>query len=76
MELYICLLKQFIMQITRTSSITGKTHTLDLPVTQEQMDRYTRREGHVQTIFPHLSPAQREFIMTGITDEEWKSMFG
>jgi hypothetical protein len=59
-----------------TSSLTGKSHTMDLPVTQDQISRYERREGLVQQIFPHLSPDQREFLKTGITPEEWKSYFG
>ena len=34
-----------------------------------------RGEGHIQNIFPHLTPGQREFIMTGITDDEWDETF-
>jgi hypothetical protein len=25
---------------------------------------------------PHLTPEQREFIMTGVTSEEWDEMIG
>jgi hypothetical protein len=27
-------------------------------------------------VFPNLTPSQREFVMTGITDEEWEEAFG
>jgi hypothetical protein len=59
------------VNLTKKSSITGREHTMDLPITQEQLDRYERREGLVQQIFPDLSPDLREFVMTGITPEEW-----
>jgi hypothetical protein len=29
----------------------------------------------VQNEFPHLSAGQREFLKTGITDEEWDELF-
>ena len=59
------------MEITKTSNLTGVTRTMDLNVTQEQLDQY--ESGMLaQDVFPHLTPSEREFIMTGITDEEWK----
>ena len=66
------------MLITRRSPLTGQTNTMDLPVTQEQLDEmalpgYQRR--YVQDIFPDLTPAQREFIKTGYTPEDWDAMF-
>lgn len=58
------------MNVTRTSMATGITRTLDLPVTEEQLRRW--EEGELaQRVFPHLSEDAREFIMTGITKEEW-----
>lgn len=60
------------MIITRTSMFTGTTRTLDLPVTESQMQAYL--EGALlQNAFPNLSPGEREFIKTGVTDEEWDS---
>ena len=66
------------MKITRISQLSGIETTLDLDVTPEQMERFdNRRENgeYVQTIFPHLSKEDREFIMTGITAEEWDKIF-
>jgi hypothetical protein len=63
------------MLIQRTSELSGITRTLDLPVTDDQMRQYLSGEGHIQTIFHNLPAHQREFILTGITDEEWKEMF-
>ena len=62
------------MLIKRTSMATGVTRELDIPVTQEQVDG--RMDGAmVQYAFPSLTAGQREFLMTGITDEEWEEIF-
>lgn len=63
------------MLISKTSIFTGKTHTMDLPVTMEQIDRYVKSGAKIQDVFPHLTPGQREFLMTGVTPEEWDAAF-
>ena len=66
------------MKITRISQFSGETNTLDLDVTQEQMERFEMRlrtGEYVQTIFPELLKEEREFILTGITPQEWDSIF-
>lgn len=62
------------MLITRTSSYSGKTRTKDLPVTEAQMNAWQRGE-HIQKALSHLSADEREFILTGITPEEWAEIF-
>ena len=63
------------MLITRKSLISGNTNTMSLPITEEQ---YTAWEQGtlVQVAMPHLSPDEREFVMSGITPEEWAETFG
>ena len=66
------------MLVTRKSMVSDKFHTFDLPVTQEQLDEYFNgdiRGRLIQDIFPDLDPDQREFILTGITPEEWDQTF-
>ena len=63
------------MIITRTSTITGVTHSIDLPVTEEQIMEYNRGTL-LQNAFPNLSAGDREFIKSGVTDSEWKDIFG
>lgn len=62
------------MLVTRTSPMSGP-HTMDLNVTQEQLDRYAKGGELIQHVFPHLTPAEREFIKTGYTQEDWDAMF-
>jgi len=64
------------MELTRRSQLTGKVHTRDLPVDKLTVLAYMNGAGHIQDLFPDLSPAEREFIRTGITPEEWKEHFG
>ena len=63
------------MIVTRKSPFSGKINEMDLPITPEQVELW---QGGVliQNAFPHLTPDQREFIKTGITPEEWDSVFG
>lgn len=62
------------MKITRKSRASGKTHTLDLPITDAQIAKY-HNGALVQDAFPHLTADQREFIISGTTAEEWDNLF-
>ena len=65
----------YTMKITRTSRLTGKTSVMDLKVTQAQLDAWV--DGMlIQDAMPQLPPEHREFLMTGITPDEWDSVFG
>lgn len=63
------------MQITRTSQLSGITRTREIDVTLEQLNAHTNGIM-AQKAFKGLSESDREFIMTGITDEEWDEAFG
>ncbi len=63
------------MQISKVSPLTGKTNTMDIPVTEEQLSRWQRREGLIQNIMPELTAEQREFLMSGYTPEDWATLF-
>ena len=63
------------MIVTRRSSLSGKNHAMDLPISQEQLAAYAAG-GLVQVAFPQLTAAEREFILTGITPSEWAEVFG
>lgn len=58
------------MKITRTSIISGVTFTKEIPVTEEQISNW-RNGTVIQDAMPNLSADDREFIMTGITPDEW-----
>ena len=63
------------MMISKVSAISNKMHTMDIDVTDEQLQDW--REGTaIQDAMPNLTPDEREFIKTGITPKEWEEMFG
>ena len=63
------------MLITRKSLISGNINTMSLPITEEQYNAW-EQGTLVQDAMPHLSPDEREFVMTGITPTEWAETFG
>lgn len=62
------------MKITRISPFSGKETTRDLPVTEEQFQRWHNGEL-IQYAFSNISAGDREFIKTGITEEEWDQLW-
>ena len=61
------------MIVTRRNIFTGQERSLDLDVTQEQLNRWKNGEL-IQKVFPDLSTDEREFLMTGIIGEEWNEL--
>lgn len=62
------------MIIKRESIISGKSSTMDLPVTQIQIDMW--QSGMlIQDCMPHLEMEQREFLISGMTIEEQRRIF-
>ncbi len=63
------------MKITRKSILTGIVRTIELPISEKDLKRYENGDGLIQNIFPNLSKEEREFIMTGVTSDEWDEVF-
>jgi hypothetical protein len=62
------------MKITKTSILSGITRTKEINVNQSQIDKWVAGML-IQNAMPEVSVDDREFIMTGITPEEWDSTF-
>jgi len=62
------------IQVTRTSTLTGRSNTMSLPITQEQLDLYDNSKELIQNVMPDLDNKQREFVKTGITEQEWDKL--
>lgn len=63
------------MKVYRQCRITKQLNAMDIDVTEEQLRLW--EEGMlVQEAMPHLSPDEREFLMTGITPQVWRELFG
>lgn len=62
------------MVIVRKSPFSGVVREMLLDITEGE---YNAWEAGVviQRAMPRLSPSEREFVMTGITDDEWAELF-
>jgi hypothetical protein len=62
------------MKITMQSAMSGNINTLDVAITHEQFSAWI--DGAlIQEAMPHLTASEREFLLTGITSEEWDETF-
>ncbi len=57
-----------------TSIVSGRTTTRDIDVEPEQIQAW-QNGMLIQDAMPELSAPDREFIMSGITQEEWDGIF-
>ena len=63
------------MRIAMKSTLTGNITTRHIPVTHGQIMRW--RDGvSIQKAMPHVDAEDREFLISGITPEEWDKYFG
>jgi len=62
------------MIVQRRSIISGEVNTMNIDCTEEQLNRHKMGEL-VQDVFPNLSVEEREFLISGVTPEEWDATF-
>lgn len=62
------------MLVERRSLLSGIIRTIDLPVTEEEIEAW-ENGAKIQDAMPNLNATQREFIMTGIVQSEWDDAF-
>jgi hypothetical protein len=63
------------MLITRKSAISGINRTIDIPVNPEDYTIFMEGYASIDETMPYLSAEHRDFILSGITSDEWKSAF-
>ena len=66
------------MEIIRQSQLSGAISVMEIDITEEQLARVENRRANqelIQNIVPHLPKDEREFLVTGITPEEWELAF-
>ena len=63
------------MKIRRKSVISGIERTMDIPVNPEDWVQYQMGFVSINDAMPYLTDSDREFIMSGITSDEWEGLF-
>ncbi len=64
------------MLIEKISILTGKKNIMDIEVTKNQYSQWEKSKIPIQKAFPELSIEEREFLISGITPEEWINHIG
>jgi len=64
------------MLVSRVSHYSGERTERELDITEAQIQLYDENKIPIQYVFPNLSPEDREFIKTGMTNSEWDELFG
>lgn len=69
------------MEFVRKSQITGKMSVRDISISHSQYRAWVDAADDdpnrfIQQALPHISAEDREFLMTGITPEEWDEHLG
>jgi hypothetical protein len=62
------------MKITKVSMLSKLERSLELDVTDEEIKAW-KAGMLIQDAMPRLNENEREFIMTGITAEEWEKQY-
>lgn len=67
----------FKTQVEMKSTLTNVVHVRVMDVNPDKLRdwRLGWIEGKIQDVFPELSDDDREFLLTGITREEWDTAF-
>ena len=63
------------MKVIKRSPRTGKMNSMELPITNQELDRWIKRGWLIQNAMPQLSDDQREFLLTGYTPDDWEMLF-
>lgn len=60
------------MRVTRKSIFSDEVSSREMNITEEQYKRWKDTGLPVQAAFPQLSADDREFLLTGMTPEEFE----
>jgi hypothetical protein len=63
------------MWIKRKSVISGIERTRNIPVNPDEYLSWQAGVGDIETLMPYLTDSDREFILSGITSDEWDAAF-
>ena len=62
------------MKITKIHPFTGQEVTREINIKEEDYNDWKQGE-HIQIVAPYLSVSDREFMITGLSDEEFDEIF-
>jgi hypothetical protein len=60
------------MIVHSVSIISGKESQMEINITPKQYTEYLLFDTPVTKMFPHLNDDEHEFLISGVTPEEWE----
>lgn len=63
------------MLVERKNLLTGKANVMDLDITMDQLQNWLHGQP-VQDAMPNLNETEREFLISGMSAEEQKVIWG
>jgi hypothetical protein len=63
------------MWIKRKSVLSGIERQRNIPVNPDDLVAWQAGLGSIDDLMPYLNDDDRQFILSGITDKEWKEAF-
>jgi hypothetical protein len=60
------------IRVSRVSPVTGKRNTMTLNCRRGRLIAWVNGEGFVQELLPELDAAEREFLISGCTPDDWE----
>jgi hypothetical protein len=63
------------MLIRRKSVVSGTVRSRNIPVNPEDFLAWEKNLGSIEDLMPYLNDVDREFILSGMTPDEWKEAF-
>ncbi|MEK9699192.1 MAG: hypothetical protein VW270_25670 [Candidatus Poseidoniales archaeon] len=64
------------VRVTKKSALTGNHNSMIIPLRQGEIEHWLNSSMLVQDAFPWIAAEVREFLVSGITPEEWDATFG
>ena len=59
--------------IRRVDPMTGKTNSMDLPISYDRYVEWYTGDELIQNALPELDADQREFLITGMVPDTWNN---
>lgn len=64
------------MTITKISPLTGFPSTMKLDITPYEYNAWKAWGYLIQDVMPQLSSEEREFLISGATQDDWDQLYG
>jgi hypothetical protein len=63
------------MLVERQSPVTGEINSMELNITHKELLKW-QNGTVIQKAMPNLTADEREFLITGLTKDDWETLFG